>query len=130
VTALAADVASLHAKLASIATTRATKISGKAAQTPPAPVLVYEVEPGSIVHAGDVYCCAWTATISVPSGDRRGNVTATHRGMARVAFDEDDRLSEVHLRFDVLYLLKVLSDLATAPTPAGATEDTPFAAPG
>ena len=77
--------------------------------------LAYEVDPGSIVHVGDVYMCAYACTVSVE--DPAGLVSATHAGMAKCTFAPDHTLAAVHLRFDAATVHATLRDLESAPAP-------------
>ena len=121
--AVLADVASLNAALDATSAGRAEANARrgadkkrKRANPPRGPAgLAYEVDPGSIVHVGDVYMCAYACTVSVE--DPAGLVSATHSGMAKCCFAADHTLAAVHLRFDAATVHATLRDLESAPAP-------------
>ena len=129
VEAVMADVASVHHLLESIAAARAdftappkkrglqapeTKKQKRQLASRPA-TLRYEVDPGSIVHVGDVYMCAYVATVAVLED---GGVTSSpHNGMLKCCFSPDHKLASVHMRFDVMAVITGLEDLKGAPHP-------------
>ncbi|KAJ1444549.1 hypothetical protein M885DRAFT_552658 [Pelagophyceae sp. CCMP2097] len=82
----------------------------------PYPTVDFDLDPSSIVHVGDVYMCAWQATVRIIDGETAHS--ASHTGMSKVRFSPDDRLATIDFRYDVLAFQAVLDALAQSPRDA------------
>ena len=111
----AAAVAKHSQKLKSFLEDLGDRRSQATAQQQQAPTLLYQVDPGSIVHVGHCYMCQWTATIARQEGDF--HLSVSHSGMARCTFTSQHTIYHVDLRFDVFAFTAIIDDFIAAPQP-------------